>query len=183
MISKCVFALLGCCLSVAVGGAASVRAADIPAEANPSPQEMLQELRALRAEVKDLRGKLESQSPATQPATEIHTPDVASPNASASLESSKRDLVRDADHRSIFADVQGFTAGYDPAKGFVIQSEDGSFMLHPWAWVQVRDTLNYRQGGRAGGGDDTQNVAAASVSGRRSCSVPVSTATHSAPKP
>jgi hypothetical protein len=118
---------------------------------------MLQELKALRAEVKDLKSRLDGQPATTQPSAPHPTSNLIGPSSAASLDASKHDALRDADQRSVFADMQGFTAGYDPAKGFVIRSEDGGFLFHPWAFVQVRDTANYRQSGRTGGGDDTEN--------------------------
>ena len=35
--------------------------------------------------------------------------------------------------------------GYDPATGFQIGSDDGNFLLHPWALFQFRGAINDRQ--------------------------------------
>ena len=144
------------CVLMAFCWSGASYATDAAADADPSPQEMLRELRALRSEVKDLRSRLETQTTATtQPSAQTQTASRA--DAVASLESSREDMLKDLDHRPFMNDMQSINAGWDPAKGFVIRSDDGSFMLHPWAFVQVRDTLNYREGGRPGGGDDTEN--------------------------
>lgn len=47
-------------------------------------------------------------------------------------------------------------AGWDPNKGFVIRSEDGSFLLHPWAFFQVRYAADYRSRASATEGADTE---------------------------
>ena len=53
------------------------------------------------------------------------------------------DVINDADRRSALLDAQGFTAGWSNGK-FLIQSEDGNFVLNPNFWLQVRYDLNYR---------------------------------------
>jgi hypothetical protein len=57
------------------------------------------------------------------------------------------DAIRaDADgHGPVFADMEGMGAGYMKGKGFVIKSDDGNFLLHPWAYLQARYTANYRE--------------------------------------
>lgn len=42
-------------------------------------------------------------------------------------------------------DMEGITAGYIRDQGFVIRSEDGNFLLHPWAFIQVREATNYSE--------------------------------------
>src|SRR5205823_3692419 len=46
-------------------------------------------------------------------------------------------------------------AGYTRDKGFIVRSEDGNFLLHPWAFIQIRNATNYRE--RATTTSDTQN--------------------------
>ncbi|MDB5330643.1 MAG: phosphate-selective porin family protein [Phycisphaerales bacterium] len=116
-------------------------------------QELLDEVRALRAEVKELRAKVAESQPATQPAS---LPRTAPSPAGADSQETIDQLRRDADRRSTFADVEGLTAGYRRNTGFFIGSEDGNFLLHPWAFVQVRNATNYRERATATEGD-TQN--------------------------
>lgn len=154
-------------LLAGVAAAASVAAAAEPAAAvpttNPTEQELLNEVRALRSEVSDLRSQLHAQqqqqqgAATTQPATTGTAAGGASgaiPGATAGAGATPSDLLRELDRRNSM-DLTGLTAGWDPAKGFVIRSEDNAFLLHPWAFVQVRDTTSYRQGGPTGGGDTT----------------------------
>ncbi len=52
-------------------------------------------------------------------------------------------VLQDADRRSQMMQAQGFTAGYSNGK-FLIQSEDGNFVLNPQFWLQLRYNINYR---------------------------------------
>lgn len=47
--------------------------------------------------------------------------------------------------RSTGITTSGFTAGYVPDRGFIIQSSDSSFLLHPWIQLQVRGVVNSRK--------------------------------------
>ena len=124
------------------------------APANPTQQELLDEVRALRSEVKDLRSQLNAEHPTTQPASQSAPSDtVAAPGLQAEPATTGA-MLNDIDRRNSL-DMTGISAGWDPGKGFVVRSDDGNFVLHPWAFVQVRDTTNYRQSGKAGGGDTT----------------------------
>ena len=61
-----------------------------------------------------------------------------------------------ADAHADLLDVQGLTAGYSDGR-FLLRSEDGNFLLHPWLQFQFRNTTSYRENGKAGGKqDDTQ---------------------------
>ena len=70
----------------------------------------------------------------------------------------------DADTHSKFISDVPFFSGYDPDVGFIIQSDDGNFSLHPGILMQFRNVTDYRNripagdGGVTGKqGDDTQN--------------------------
>jgi len=106
-----------------------------PAE---SPQQqLLDEVKALRAEVAELKAKQETQSaPAatTQPQP-----------AAAATDATIERAGRDADGHTRFMDMEGLTAGYVRNQGFIIRSDDGNFLLHPWAYIQVRNATNYRE--------------------------------------
>ena len=116
----------------------------------PSKQELLDEVRALRAEVKDLHQRIDQQQP---PATRPSGGASATPFTAGAAPD---DLMHDIDrHQSL--EISPLTAGWDPAKGFVIRSEDGNFLLHPWAFIQIREATNYRRGAKTGGGDSTDS--------------------------
>ncbi len=51
-------------------------------------------------------------------------------------------VMADAEKRSQLLAVEGFTAGYSKGK-FLLQSEDGSFSLHPSFQLQLRHVANY----------------------------------------
>ena len=114
----------------------------------PDQQELLNRLDALQAEVEQLKAQLRTRGPSTQPAT-------AAPTADSSLTTEQ--MLRDVDSHTKMLDWTDTVAGYANGKGFYIRSEDGNFLLHPWAFVQVRNTTNYRQYGKNGTDSDTQN--------------------------
>jgi hypothetical protein len=111
------------------GGSRPARAADTDA---PPPtttqQELLDEIRALRAKVDRLeQAQLDRQN----------APDAKQADATAA------NVLQDADRRSQMLQAQGFTAGYDKGR-FVIRSENGDFSISPQFQLQVRYTANYR---------------------------------------
>lgn len=138
-----------------------VAAAESPAvpTTNPTQQELIDEIRKLRSEVGQvqelreevgaLRAQLKAQQATTQPST------ASSPAAPSTGGVTPADLLRDLDRRQSM-EMNPLTGVWDPGRGFVIRSEDGNFLLHPWAFMQVRETVNYREHGQTGGGDDTE---------------------------
>jgi len=63
----------------------------------------------------------------------------------------------EAERHSNFLVSEGLTAGYSDGR-FLLCSEDGNFLLHPWLQFQFRDTTSYRQDAKnKGTADDTQN--------------------------
>lgn len=73
--------------------------------------------------------------------------------STAEVDQTVRQVLSDADrHSQLLADGTAFTAGYDPKKGFIVQSEDGRFTLRPSVQFQFRYTANFNQAGS----DDTQ---------------------------
>lgn len=66
-------------------------------------------------------------------------------------------VVGDADRHSRLLDVESITAGYSNGR-FILRSEDGNFLLHPWAQFQFRNTTTYREDVKQKGtADDVQN--------------------------
>jgi len=125
--------------------------ADPPNAVDPATQQLLDEVRALRAEVKELRTRVTSQ-PATQPSPAQGTAWAPEPG---SQEAADR-LAHEAALRDGTFNVERLTAGYQRDLGFFIRSEDGNFLLHPWAFVQIRDATNYSKNATATT-SDTQN--------------------------
>src|SRR5947207_1594872 len=113
--------------------------------ADPSTQELLDQVHALRAQVEQLQAKIAASQPES---------------AAATTERVDRETVnqvlRDAAARQPLADIGGLTAGHSPDIGFIIRSEDGNFLLHPWAFVQIRNATTYRENETPSSGD-TQN--------------------------
>lgn len=152
--------LIGLLTCATCAGTASAESAAAPTT-NPTQQQLLDELRALRSEVGQvrqlrdevgaLRAQLKAQQATTRPATES-----APANSSTGAVATPGDLLRDLDRRQAL-EINPLTGVWDPGKGFVIRSEDGNFLFHPWAFMQVREAVNYREHGQTGGGDDTQN--------------------------
>ncbi|HEX8913493.1 MAG TPA: porin [Humisphaera sp.] len=66
------------------------------------------------------------------------------------------DVIADADRRSQTLQAGGFMAGYTD-KGFIIQSEDGAFSLHPNAQLLFRHASTMREDVKTTGGDDVQS--------------------------
>lgn len=68
--------------------------------------------------------------------------------SAAEVDRTVRDVLANADGRSqLLSDGTSFTAGYDPKKGFVIQSEDGRFSLRPGIQLQFRYAANFNETG------------------------------------
>ncbi|HXE55693.1 MAG TPA: hypothetical protein VN541_21900, partial [Tepidisphaeraceae bacterium] len=75
-----------------------------PPASNPSEQELLDEVRALRAEVKDLRSRLD-QPPTTRPAAQSQT--AATEPSSGEVD---QQVLHDADRHTPLFDVTGITS-------------------------------------------------------------------------
>ena len=106
------------------------------AAAEPTQQEMLEQIKALQAKVEHLENQQQQQAPQqqeaqTQPAERGATVD---------------SVLRDAERRSSpsFLQAGGFTAGYSRGK-FLIQDEAGDFVLNPNLQFQFRHVANFRQ--------------------------------------
>jgi hypothetical protein len=97
--------------------------------ADPTQQELMDELKALRAKVERLEAAQAQQEKKPDPAEVRQTID---------------DVLRDADRRSQLLQATGFTAGYNKNR-FIIQSEDGNFSLSPTIQFQLRYATNYRE--------------------------------------
>jgi hypothetical protein len=112
----------------------------------------------VRKEVQDLRSQVEQMK--------IHEQELEKKlqEQSAALRSAQQDdadvnasLIRDADQHSQLFTESIMSSGYDPSKGFIIASDDGNFLLHPFLLLQVRDVTNWRDGAKSDGSTDTEN--------------------------
>ena len=140
---------------------AAVLAAAAPAShagptTEPSTHELLDRIRALEAEVRDLKAHRPETAPVPPPpATQATAP---GPRANLPTDAAADAVLRDAERRSrLVGAPAGFTAGYLPDRGFILRSEDGNFLFHPWAYVQVRNTTTYREDGKRGTDSDLQS--------------------------
>jgi hypothetical protein len=116
-------------LPAVVAGVLLVLVAGSAPAAEPTQQELLNELQALRAKVE----KLEAAQ--TQQSNRL---------TAAEVDAVVRNVLEDADQRSQLFQVQGFTAGHNKGR-FTIQSEDGNFVLQPLFQLQLRYVVNYRE--------------------------------------
>jgi len=97
------------------------------------PSDVGSQVQELRSDVQDLRSRLDAQSTAVIPTTRP-----------AAIPFEKEGLL-------------GLHAGWNPDKGFIIRSEDDSFLLHPWVFLQFRDATVYRSEASATEGAGTEN--------------------------
>jgi hypothetical protein len=107
-------------------------------------RELKGELGQLRAEVKELKERLERQSAA-----------VPAPAAVAPIPFDA--ALQDADRHSNRLDLSPISAGWSIDRGFFLQSDDGNFRLSPFVLFQVRNATSWRDDAKAGGGSDTEN--------------------------
>jgi len=112
-------------------------AADLPPPA--TQQDLSAKLEALEAEIDQIKAQQAAQAAVQQ---ETRT---------------TQDLLNDANRHSQFLDAQGVLAGWTGGR-FVLQSEDGQYLAHPWLQVQFRNVTSYRQDVKQKGtADDIQN--------------------------
>jgi hypothetical protein len=132
------------------------------AQENPTPAQMMEQIRQLQAKVDKLEAAQAAEHARKGPATAPS----ATTTASADTNSTVQSVERDAEHRTtptLDESAIPFTAGWD-GKQFVIRSEDGAFTFHPGFVLDIRNVTTYRQdiakkgGGETGStGDDIQN--------------------------
>jgi len=107
--------------------------------AEPTTEELMQQLEALKQKVQQLEQAQQNL--------------VTREDVTATVEA----VIRDSDKRSQLFSVEGFTAGWSDGK-FLLQSSDGNFSLHPYIWMQVRNTTSWREDGKQPGDrDDIEN--------------------------
>lgn len=137
----------------AVAGAAVVLGAVYPAfaqdatatapAAQPNQQELLDRLKALEAEVHQLRAERQQ---ASEPKLDQHL-----------VDSTVDAVLEDARRRTALLGADAVSIHYMDGR-LLIRSADGNFQLHPWLQFQFRDASTYREGIKQGGSaDDLEN--------------------------
>ena len=133
----------------AVAGALGVGAgvlgfASAAQAAEPTQQELLEQIKALQTKVEQLEARQAQQAPQTQPATAQKKSNAAA--GSTEQEATIDSVLRDAERRSGPQFLQGgaLSAGYFRNR-FIIQDEAGNFVLNPNFQFQFRHVVNYRQ--------------------------------------
>ena len=137
--------------AIALGLGTAASAAE---PAQPTKQELLEQLKALNSKVEKLEARRQErahqdaqQQAPVQPAESqpIASPPVATQPQLAEKGATVDSVLRDAERRSSPAMLQpeGFTAGYDKGK-FIIQDASGNFVLNPNFQLQVRYVANLR---------------------------------------
>ncbi|WP_428940697.1 porin [Fontivita pretiosa] len=108
------------------------------AAAEPTTEQLMQQIEQLQNKVQQLEAKQQQA--------------LSARDVDATVES----VLRDAERRSKLLQMEGFTAGYNKGK-FVIQDAAGNWVLNPYLQFQFRNVTNYREDGGGAGDDDIQH--------------------------
>jgi hypothetical protein len=152
--------------ALGVGAAGVLGLCSRASAAEPTQQELIDQIRALQEKVERLEARQQQAAQQQQPQSQAqsqpaHNQPAQSQPASATDEPATVDTVlRDAERRSSPAMLQpeGFTAGYSHGK-FLIQDASGNFTLNPNLQFQARYIFNFRDSdaaGAAGGGESVE---------------------------
>lgn len=107
----------------AIVAAAICAGGSLTLAADPSVEQMQQQIEALQAQINEMKATQQQQ---------INAADV-----DATIER----VLNDASRRSQLLNIEGFTAGYSDGK-FLLQSADGNFTLNPNFQLQIRHVVN-----------------------------------------
>ena len=123
--------------------------------AEPTQQELLEQIKALQTKVEQLETRQNGPAPQTQPAAQSEQTDRPAATQPAGQGATVDSVLRDAERRSTpsFLQVGGITAGYSKNK-FLIQDEAGDFVLNPNLQFQYRHVANFRNDDTAPDDDD-----------------------------
>lgn len=113
---------------VAAAGSLGLCGGVASAAQEPSQQELMDQINALKAQVDRLQANQQAQAEK-----------LTAQEVDATVDS----VLRDAERRSQLLQAGGFTAGYSKGK-FLIQDEAGDFVLNPNLQLQVRYVYNNR---------------------------------------
>lgn len=119
--------------------ASMVTATVLSAAEEPTQSDLTSRIDALQSQIDQLKSEQAAQK------------------AQAKDQAATQAVLKDSDQHSQLLDAQGVLAGYTNGR-FILQSEDGSYLLHPWLQIQFRNTTDFRQDVvRGGTANDTQN--------------------------
>ena len=139
--------------ALGIGAAGVLGLCSTAGAAEPTKQELIEQLQALQAKVEQLEARQAQTQPASQ--SQPSSPQVAADDEDATVGS----VLKDAELRSQPSMLQseGFTAGYTNGR-FIIQDASGNFVINPNVQLQARYVGNYRSSDAAFGGDDGDKV-------------------------
>ena len=122
--------------------------------AEPTQQELVEQIKALQAKVEQLEER-ENEVPAPQAAPAPASTTPAAAGGGATVDS----VLRDAERRSnpALMQAEGFTAGYNRGK-FIIQDAAGNFVMNPNFQFQTRYVFNHRDASTADPEDSDEVV-------------------------
>ena len=131
--------------ALGVGGVFGL-GASVASAAEPTQQELMEQIEALRSKVQQLEANQAQQGQAPADAR----------SSSREVDATIGSVLNDADRRSQLLSANGFTAGIDRGK-IIIRSEDNQFLINPNFQFQFRHVWNYREEDAATeiGGDAT----------------------------
>jgi hypothetical protein len=123
-------------LPAVVAGALGMGSAVVAFGAEPTTEDLKQQIEQLQTQVQKLEQKQDQQVTARE------------------VDATVQRVIQDAEKRSQLLQMEGFTAGWND--GFKIQSADGNFLLQPYFGLQIRNVTTFRDGEK-NGGDEIQN--------------------------
>jgi phosphate-selective porin OprO and OprP len=144
-------------ISAAVMGAAIALTSAPARAAAPATQPSQESPADVHKEMQDLRAQMEKMKLREQTLEKKLQEQETAAASAQSMAVVTAGVIHDADQHSQLFTESAVGSGYDPTRGFIIASEDGNFLLHPFLLLQVRNVTNWRDGAKANGSDDTQN--------------------------
>jgi len=113
-----------------VAGALGLGAGAVARAAEPTADQLMQQIQDLQAKVQQLETKQQTQSAAS----------------AQQVDATVERVLQDAEKRSQLLQMEGFTAGYSKGR-FTIQDASGNWVLRPSIEFQFRGVGNIRDGG------------------------------------
>jgi hypothetical protein len=131
-----------------VGAAGVLGLCSAASAAEPTQQELVEQVKALQSKVEQLEARQAQPRPQAQSNAQSQKAQPAGADQGATVDS----VLRDAEARSkpAMLEPEGFTAGYTHGR-FIIQDASGNFVLNPNLQFQARYVADYRDTDTAGG--------------------------------
>lgn len=137
-------------LVVAVCGFSTRAQCAVPTSQPSGDSDLRQQMQELQAQMQQMKAHEQDLEKQVQEQQALLPP----PQSQAEMDAQ---MLRDADQHSQLFTETPFMTGYNPDKGFVIASDDGNFLLHPFLLLQVRDVTNFRQQNLSDDRSNTEN--------------------------